>query len=58
MDLEQLDDGCIRVCLTEDGITACTTVSSHHLTWEKEADLRAAIAREAAAAFRVDPMDA
>ena len=47
MDLEQLDDGCIRVCLTEDGITACTTVSSHHLTWEKEAQLEAAIKREA-----------
>jgi len=50
MDLEHLDDDCIRVCLTQDGITACTTVSSHHLTWEKEAVLRAAIAREAARA--------
>jgi hypothetical protein len=55
MDLEQLDDGCIRVCLTEDGITACTTVSSHHLTWEKQAQLEAAITREAAAALGVDP---
>jgi len=51
MDLEQLDDDCIRVCLTENGITACTTVSSHHLTWEKQAQLEAAISREAAAAY-------
>jgi hypothetical protein len=55
MDLHPLDDGCIKVCLTQDGITACTTVSSHHLTWEKEASLRAAIAREAAAAYEQHP---
>jgi hypothetical protein len=47
MDLEQLDDGCIRVCLTEDGITACTTVSSHHLVEDKRRQLEAAIEREA-----------
>jgi hypothetical protein len=51
MDLEQLDDGCIRVCLTEDGITACTTVSSFHLVEDKRAQLEAAIAREALDAF-------
>jgi hypothetical protein len=55
MDLEQLDDDCIRVCLTRNGITACTTVSSHHLTWEKKAQLEAAIDREAAAAFGLTP---
>jgi hypothetical protein len=51
MDLEQLDDGCIRVCLTEDSITACTTVSSHHLVEDKRRQLEAAISREAARAF-------
>ena len=51
MDLEQLDDDCIRVCLTRDGITACTTVSSHHLVEDKRPQLEAAINREAARAF-------
>jgi len=51
MDLEQLDDDCIRVCLTRDGITACATVSSFHLTEDKRPQLEAAIAREAMRAF-------
>ena len=51
MDLEHLDDGCIRVCLTEDGITECTVVSSMHLVEDKRKQLQAAIAREAFDAF-------
>ena len=51
MDLEHLDDDCIRVCLTEDGITACTVVSSMHLVEDKRKQLQAAIAREALDAF-------
>ena len=46
MDLEHLDDDCIRVCLAEDGITACTVVSSMHLVEDKRKQLQAAIQRE------------
>ena len=41
------DDGCCKVCLTEDGFTECCTVSSMHLTQEKEKQLRAAIQKKA-----------
>jgi hypothetical protein len=51
MDLEHLDDDCIRVCLTQDGITACTVVSSMHLVEDKRRQLEAAIEREALDAF-------
>ncbi len=51
MDLEHLDDDCIRVCLTQDGITACTVVSSMHLVEGKRRQLEAAITREAMRAF-------
>jgi hypothetical protein len=49
--LTTLKDGCIRVCLTEDGITQCCTVSSHHLVAEKEHQLKAAISAEAIRAY-------
>jgi len=51
MQVTPLPDDCIRVCLTRDGITACATVSSHHLVEDKRPQLEAAIAREAARAF-------
>ena len=51
LDIQHLDDDCYRVCLTEDGITNCTVVSSMHLVEEKAKQLRAANAREAAAAY-------
>ena len=51
LDIRHLDDDCYRVCLTEDGITNCTVVSSMHLVEEKEGQLRAANEREAAAAY-------
>ena len=58
LDIQHLDDDCYRVCLTEDGITNCTVVSSMHLTEEKEGQLRAANLREASSALGVDPMAA
>lgn len=45
-DLETLNDGQIKVCLTEDQVTACCYVSSMHLVDEKEEQLRAAIKRQ------------
>ena len=45
------EDGCLKVCLTEDGITKCTFVSSHHLVLSKGKGLRAAVKRAAAKAF-------
>ena len=51
LDIQRLDDDCYRVCLEEDGITSCTVVSSMHLVEEKTRQLRAANAREAAAAY-------
>ena len=56
LDIQHLEDDCYRVCLTEDGITNCTMVSSMHLTEEKERQLRAANLREALSALGVDPM--
>ena len=53
LDIQRLDDDCYRVCLTEDNITSCTVVSSMHLTEEKARQLRAANAREAAAAYGI-----
>jgi len=51
LQVDVLDNELIRVCLTEDGVTNCTFVSSMHLTEEKEGQLRAANAREAAATY-------
>ena len=51
LDIQHLDDDCYRVCLTEDGFTNCTVVSSMHLVEEKAGQLRAANAREAAEAY-------
>ena len=51
LQVDVLDNELIRVCLEEDGITNCCYVTSHHLTEEKEGQLRAANAREAAAAY-------
>ena len=48
MNVITLGDGCVRVCLEAHGITACTTVSSHHLVEDKFAQLQAAIERQRA----------
>jgi len=47
-------DGTYRVCLSENGITACTYVSSAHLCDEKERQLRNAITTQAQRAFDAD----
>jgi hypothetical protein len=49
---EQLPDGSIRVCLTEDGFTACTTVASAHLIESKWPQLQQSIAKQATEAYR------
>ena len=41
--IENLDDGCVRVCLSEDPLSICTTVSSHHLIDDKWRQLRLAL---------------
>lgn len=51
LDVTSTDDDMYKVCLTENGITKCTYVSSFHLVQEKEKGLRAAINRAAAKAF-------
>ena len=40
-EISTLPDGTVRMCLTEDGITACTYVSSHHLVEDKWGYLKA-----------------
>ncbi len=50
--LRSVNDGQgYEVCLTEDGITQCTFVSSMHLVDEKEQQLRKAIKRNAFNSF-------
>ena len=46
LDMNTLEDGVVRVCLTEDGFTECCTVSSMHLAPKKEKQLRAAILKK------------
>ena len=53
LQVDVLDNELIRVCLTEHGFTNCCFVTSHHLTEEKEGQLRAANEREAAAAYDI-----
>ena len=53
LQVDVLDNELIRVCLEEDVIINCCYVSSYHLTEEKEGQLRAANAREAAAAYGI-----
>jgi len=42
LDVTHLPDDCYRVCLTENGVTNCTTCSSAHLIPDKEAQLKRA----------------
>jgi hypothetical protein len=49
LELEQLADGCVRVCLVEGQTRVCTTVSSMHLVEDKRKQLeKAAQDRETA----------
>lgn len=47
LEMSTLDDGCVQVCLTEDGFTACAIVSSMHLAADKENQLRSDIQKQA-----------
>ena len=54
LDVHQLEDGCYKVCLTEDAITSCTVVSSMHLIEDKVPQLRRANQAAAMEAFKID----
>ena len=41
--VENLDDGCVRVCLQEEAHSICTTISSHHLIDDKWRQLHLAL---------------
>ena len=43
--IENLDDGCVRVCLKEAPLSICTTISSHHLIEDKWRQLHTALDR-------------
>ena len=43
--IENLDDGCVRVCLKEETLSICTTISSHHLIDDKWRQLHSALDR-------------
>ena len=43
--IENLDDGCVRVCLQEEALSICTTISSHHLIDDKWRQLHLALDR-------------
>lgn len=51
LQLQQLEDGAIHVCMEQHGLRECCFVSSHHLVAAKEAQLQAAITRKAMRAF-------
>ena len=51
LEITSTEDDCLKVCLTENGITKCCFCSSTHLVDGKIAGLRAAINRAAAEAF-------
>ena len=43
--IENLEDGCVRVCLEEPQFSICTTISSHHLIEDKWRQLNLALDR-------------
>ena len=43
--IENLEDGCVRVCLKEETLSICTTISSHHLIDDKWRQLHSALDR-------------
>jgi len=51
LEITSTEDDCLKVCLTENGITKCCFVSSSHLVDGKIPGLRAAINRAAVEAF-------
>lgn len=55
MDVTTLSDGCLKVCLSEDGFESCCVVSSYHLVETKRPQLQRAIRRLAAQALGLTP---
>ena len=53
METEVLADGSIKVCYEEDGVRACSFVSSFHLVDEKEGQLKKMVRGMAEAAYEV-----
>jgi len=51
METEVLPDGCIKVCYEEDGLRACSFVSSFHLVDQKEQQLKDMVRGMAKAAY-------
>ena len=51
MDVTTLADGCLRVCLQQDGFESCCVVSSYHLVDSKKPQLERANLRQAAQAL-------
>ena len=43
--IENLEDGCVRVCLEELQFSICTIISSHHLIEDKWRQLNLALDR-------------
>jgi hypothetical protein len=52
LDVSPTADDCVRVCLTEEGITSCCNVSSWHLVESHRKQLQNANAKKAADAYR------
>jgi len=53
LDVSGTADNCVRVCLTEEGITSCCNVSSYHLVESHRKQLQRANARKAADAYGI-----
>ena len=51
MEVTTLADGCLRVCLQQDGFESCCVVSSYHLVDSKKAQLERANLRQATQAL-------
>ena len=54
MEVTTLTDGCLRVCLEQDGFESCCIVSSHHLVSSKRRQLEQANLRRAQQALGLD----
>lgn len=52
LDVSATADDCVRVCLTEEGITSCCNVSSWHLVESHRKQLQNANAKKAADAYK------
>lgn len=51
MEVTTLADGCLRVCLQQDGFESCCVVSSYHLVDSKKGQLERANLRQATRAL-------